>query len=321
MPTLHSDTGLALERFLREVHDRVQGLTPDALAHLPVQAVADDGTTRTLASTYDALAEALLQGLPTDPAGARVLDLACGDGHLLRTLARHAAGTHGTHGTAGTELHGVDLSFGELRAARSRSGPTTHWVQARAQQLPYPDAEACGGHGFDAVGCHMALMLMDPVEPVLAEVWRVLRPGGRFVALVALPSPSPALDVLLDQLRAHPRRSEWQGLRFPGGWTHRAETVAARFAGWDALECLSLRCEPMATPAELWAWCGGFYELQALTAEQRRALEAGFLAETQRRAGDAGRLPLPLQFLRIVARKPAEGRGPSARAPVAPHHN
>jgi SAM-dependent methyltransferase len=41
---------------------------------------------------------------------------------------------------------------------------------------------------MDAVLCHWALTLMDPVEPVLAEIRRVLAPGGIFAAIVDGPA-------------------------------------------------------------------------------------------------------------------------------------
>lgn len=86
----------------------------------------------------------------TIPAG-RILDLACGDGHLARMVG----------------AIGVDIS----------PEPGPH-VRARAQQLPFRDG------AFDAVACHLAFMLFDDIETVVAELARVLRPGGTFHALL-----------------------------------------------------------------------------------------------------------------------------------------
>lgn len=99
------------------------------------------------------------------PAG-RVLDLACGDGALLELL--------------GPQAIGVDLSRGELARARSRatSTRTIQVVQARAQALPFRDGS------FDAATCHLAFMLFDDIERVVAELARVLRPGAPFIALL-----------------------------------------------------------------------------------------------------------------------------------------
>lgn len=51
-------------------------------------------------------------------------------------------------------------------------------IIGRAQELPFTDA--C----FDTVACHLAFMLFDDIEQVAAEILRVLRPGGQFIALL-----------------------------------------------------------------------------------------------------------------------------------------
>lgn len=102
----------------------------------------------------------------------RVLDLACGSGPLLDLC----------HATlpSGTDLLGVDMSADELALAAERLAPgAARLHQGMAQSLDFlPD------DSVDAVLCHWALTLMDPVEPVLAEAARVLRPGGVFAAIV-----------------------------------------------------------------------------------------------------------------------------------------
>ena len=117
-------------------------------------------------TSYDWLAEVVPAG-----ADAHVLDLACGSGPLLNIL--HAR-------EAGLRLTGVDMCPEELALARDRlpHGAAT-LVQADAQDM----AELPDG-SFDAVLCHWALTLMDPVMPVLREVRRLLAPEGRFAALV-----------------------------------------------------------------------------------------------------------------------------------------
>jgi ubiquinone/menaquinone biosynthesis C-methylase UbiE len=104
--------------------------------------------------------------------GERVLDLACGDGALLEILVRN-----GLEGATG-----LDMSAGELQAARERLGADVARVRllsGRAQAIPLPDAS------LDLVTCHLALMLMQPVEEAIAEVRRVLAPGGRFAFVVS----------------------------------------------------------------------------------------------------------------------------------------
>ncbi len=60
-------------------------------------------------------------------------------------------------------------------------GDSVVLVLAEAQKIPLGDASA------DAVLCHMALMLMLPIEPVIGEIHRVLAPGGIFAAVSGTP--------------------------------------------------------------------------------------------------------------------------------------
>jgi SAM-dependent methyltransferase len=115
--------------------------------------------------------EWLLDALDAQHPGT-VLDLACGSGPLMALCHQRFGGA--------VSLIGVDMSEHELALARERlpvQGITFH--QGMAQQLGFLDDGA-----IDAVLCHWALTLMDPVAPVLAEVARVLRPGGVFAAIV-----------------------------------------------------------------------------------------------------------------------------------------
>ena len=91
-----------------------------------------------------------------------VLDLGCGEGPLLRYVLRRDV-----------RYIGVDFSAASLAAARQHFGATAAaFVEADAGQMPLPDASC------DVVLSHMALHIMTPVEPVLCEVARVLKPNG-----------------------------------------------------------------------------------------------------------------------------------------------
>lgn len=103
--------------------------------------------------------------------GACVLDLACGSGVLLE-LCRDRFGD-------ALELSGVDMSADELALARDRLDEAVTLRRAMAQDMAFaPDDH------FDVVVCHWALTLMSPIDAVLGEVKRVLRPGGTFGAIV-----------------------------------------------------------------------------------------------------------------------------------------
>lgn len=101
------------------------------------------------------------------PAGATVVDLACGTGDLCRELAR-----------GGFEPIGMDLSFGMLAAGRT----TAPLVQGDALRLPLPDGS------IDGVTCGFALRNFASLPPCFAELARIVRPGGR-VALLEVAEP------------------------------------------------------------------------------------------------------------------------------------
>jgi demethylmenaquinone methyltransferase/2-methoxy-6-polyprenyl-1,4-benzoquinol methylase len=101
------------------------------------------------------------------PVGSTVLDLACGTGDLCRELS-----------AAGLRPIGADLSFGMLASART-DAPLVH---GDALRLPFPD------RAVDAVTCGFALRNFIDLDAFLAEVGRVVRPGGR-IALLEVAEP------------------------------------------------------------------------------------------------------------------------------------
>jgi len=104
-----------------------------------------------------------------------VVDLACGNGPLAGELA--------ARGWVGVDLSRAELSLG----SRQRVGPV---ALADVAALPVADRSA------GSVVCSMALMLVQPLDRVLAEVARVLRPGGVFVALMPSRHPLSPSDAM-----------------------------------------------------------------------------------------------------------------------------
>ena len=105
-------------------------------------------------------------------AGDRVLDVAAGSGDLARALARRA-------GPAG-EVWLTDINRSMLETGRDRaldSGLALPAVQCDAERLPFAEAS------FDAVTVAFGLRNMTRKDAALAEMRRVLRPGGRLVVL------------------------------------------------------------------------------------------------------------------------------------------
>jgi ubiquinone/menaquinone biosynthesis C-methylase UbiE len=106
---------------------------------------------------------AFLAMLP-DVAGGRGLDLGCGEGHNTRLLARR-----------GARMTAIDLAGRFLAAAQAeerRQPLGIRYLHATATALPF------GSEAFDFVVAFMSLMDMADLNGVLAEVCRVLRPGG-----------------------------------------------------------------------------------------------------------------------------------------------
>jgi len=101
-------------------------------------------------------------------AGERVLDVACGTGVVARAAAGHT-------GPAG-RVAGLDINPGMLAVARSlpgRAEPGIGWLQASVLALPMADAS------WDVVLCQLGLQFFPDRPAALAEIRRVLVPGGR----------------------------------------------------------------------------------------------------------------------------------------------
>ncbi len=111
------------------------------------------------------LAEVVKHGLPR---GAG-LDLGCGDGKLMRILLDALEPP--------ASLVGVDVDPQETRDAEA-AGVYARVHTAPGERLPEPDAS------FDFVFSNSVLEHIDELDPVMAEVARVLRPGGAFVFTV-----------------------------------------------------------------------------------------------------------------------------------------
>lgn len=109
------------------------------------------------------------------PAGARVLDIACGPGHFLLEAA-----------SLGLMAVGIDSSSDMLRAAGTRLGQRARLVMGDAAALPF---DPCA---FDAVTCSGLIEYIREPQPLLQEILRVLKPGKQ--ALVCSTNRlSPAL--------------------------------------------------------------------------------------------------------------------------------
>jgi demethylmenaquinone methyltransferase / 2-methoxy-6-polyprenyl-1,4-benzoquinol methylase len=104
--------------------------------------------------------------------GSVVGDLACGTGDMCEELTE-----------SGLAPIGFDLSYGMLANART-AAPL---VEGDALRLPVRDG------GLDGVTCGFALRNFAALPPFLAELGRVVRPGGRVSLLEVATPPNPVL--------------------------------------------------------------------------------------------------------------------------------
>jgi demethylmenaquinone methyltransferase / 2-methoxy-6-polyprenyl-1,4-benzoquinol methylase len=118
---------------------------------------------------------------------SRILDLCCGTGDLTLLMAQLAGDK--------TEIIGVDYSQPMLdiavkKAGQRVPGKTVSFIPAEAVELPFNDQR------FDVVTISFAFRNLTYKNPLadqhLSEIYRVLKPGGRFV-IVESSQPRPAL--------------------------------------------------------------------------------------------------------------------------------
>lgn len=217
--------------------------------------------------------------------GDRALDIGTGAGHTAALLA-----------AAGASVVGLDQSEGMLAAARNRY---SHVRQLTFQQ---GDAAATGldEKSFDLITARHTLHHHADIRATLAEVRRLLRPGGRLV-LVDETSSSPALHDWFEELErsrdaSHVRTHtvpQWRSLLEGSGlrWVVGDDLTRYRMdvAAW--FDRAGLSDAQRVTVQELFA---------AAPAEARRFFAVEYDPET----GDALTFAMPMAL--IVALRPAE---------------
>jgi demethylmenaquinone methyltransferase/2-methoxy-6-polyprenyl-1,4-benzoquinol methylase len=143
-----------------------------------------------IARVYDAMNSVMTAGLhhrwreraadlAAVTSGGHALDVACGTGDLAVELARRV-------GRSGTVV-GADFSEAMLEQARRKSAAVA-WEWANALELPYPD------DNFDAATVGFGARNFSDLDRGLAEMARVVRPGGRVVVLEITTPQRPPLS-------------------------------------------------------------------------------------------------------------------------------
>lgn len=142
----------------------------------------------------------MLEGLAPRP-GESLLDLACGAGHLALDGATRFQ----------CRAIGVDVSEGMLQQAR-RKGVSVDFLQGDAEHLPF------AAETFDLAASGLGLMYFPDTARALAEIRRVLRPGGRAGFVVwTLPPRVPCLTLAMSAMAQITAPLAARGLlRLPG---------------------------------------------------------------------------------------------------------
>lgn len=96
--------------------------------------------------------------------GAKVLDVGCGSGATVERLVS----LYQIQGI------GLDPSEGLLESGRAKN-PSINLIKGQGEDLPFPD------HQMDGVFAECTLSVMEDLDQVIKEIFRVLKPGGWLV--------------------------------------------------------------------------------------------------------------------------------------------
>lgn len=147
-------------------------------------------------------------------AGARILDVGCGDGFHLRLLR--------DFGNPGWRLEGVDLHPDAVAAGR-KAGLTIHHGEVESLDLP--------ADHYDLVLLIQTIEHLPDPPGILVTIRRLLRPGGR---LVVVTDNADSLDFRLFGGR------HWGGYHFPRHWNLFTRKTLTRLAAKAGLEVADL---------------------------------------------------------------------------------
>ena len=136
--------------------DDVAGMFDDVARHY-------DRTNTVLSAGNAVLWRAAMVRAVAPVPGERILDVAAGTGTSSAALQK-----------SGARVVAVDFSPGMVEEGRRRY-PKVEFIQADAMKLPFGDNE------FDAVSISFGLRNIVEPKTALAEMYRVLKPGGRLV--------------------------------------------------------------------------------------------------------------------------------------------
>ena len=191
----------------------------------------------TIADRYDLITRLLsfgrdrhwklrLAALAAPREGVRALDLACGTGDIAFELARR-----------GARVVGLDITHRMLQLAhrKARGGTPVHFVTGDMMALPFPDGS------FDLVTTGYGIRNVPRIEPALAEIGRVLRPGGLILSLDFDRPPHPVVrGVYLAYLTLVGSALGWVLHRDPDTYRYIPESIR-RYPGAAGVSAMLVR--------------------------------------------------------------------------------
>jgi demethylmenaquinone methyltransferase/2-methoxy-6-polyprenyl-1,4-benzoquinol methylase len=138
---------------------------------------------------------------PSPVARQDLLDVAGGTGDIAR---RFLDAGHANSAAVICDISGEMLDAGRAKLG-PRYGERLAFVQGNAEALPFPD------RSFDAFTIAFGIRNVTHIEAALAEAFRVLKRGGRFMCLEFSAVQTPMLDTVYDawSFRVIPKLGEW----------------------------------------------------------------------------------------------------------------
>ena len=138
-------------------------------------------------SVFGPLANATLEAVSL-PESVRVIEVACGTGIISRLISEQLPGNG--------RIVGTDLNPAMIEVARKTTPPSRHsveWLACDVIDLPFADGE------FDIAICQQGLQFFPDKPKALAEIRRVVAPGGRLI-LTCWRTISPLFQAVSDSL-------------------------------------------------------------------------------------------------------------------------
>lgn len=198
--------------------------------------------------------------------GMRILELGCGNGSMWQGVTL----------PAGCQLLLTDASAGMLEAARANTAHLqADYAQVDAQAIPHADG------AFDAVIANMMLYHVPDIPRAVAEIRRVLRPGGWFCA--ATFGEHGVTEAVLDMLKLPAEANHRFTLQNGEVQLRTAFAQVTRLDYLDALDVTDL--------ADLIAYLRSMQQMSVLADVPDEALLAAFRPRMQ-----GGVLPLPKEY-------------------------